>query len=348
MGLQLVPCPICTQSKKFLEITVPDSDVHIQKYGLLYEGNKISQWKICGECGFVHQNPRPSVEALNEFYAKSNYHVQKKRETAEDCLSFSRWYFTEKIDFAIKNSSYEVGSIFDIGCGKGGVLKLFEERGWVSYGVEPDRNMADFAMNTLGLSGIKQGIFDSHYKLEDKVDLIFSNHAFEHFADLDEIMIGIQNILKQGGYLFIVVPTYLKNKSSLSKCWMNSTHYSLFTHNSLNNLLARYGFKEVIHTYSGWQKEVDDLWYLAKFTDEKHDPRLYYEFPKKVDYYLRIINPLRSFVFYIVYSNWALKARIYNIITNAFKLFKQSPKAFLKKYINIYCKLIEINKSGDF
>ncbi len=331
MGLQLVPCPICTQSKKFLEITAPDSDVHIQKYGLLYEGNKISQWKICGECGFVHQNPRPSVEALNEFYAKSNYHNQRISESAEKHLNFSRWYFSEKIDFALNNRQYGVGSVFEIGCGQGGVLKLFEERGWKCYGVEPDRNLADFAINKFGLLGVSQGIFDSYYELEDKVDLVFSNHAFEHFADLDEIMKGTQKILKQGGYLFIVVPTYFKNKSSLSKRWMNSAHYSLFTHHSLNNLLARYGFEEVIHTYSGWKKEVDDLWYLAKLTGKESDPRVYFECPQNVYRYLNLINPFRSFIFYLLYSNWATRVRIYNISTHALRLLITSPKIFLRK-----------------
>jgi len=327
MGLFVVPCPLCGQSNSFIDIDVPDTDQHIQKYGSLYAGKTISEWKICGQCGFVHQNPRPSIDALNEFYKQSQYHVQLTGSSAEEHLRIARWYFSEKIDFALNHSQLKQGRVFDIGCGQGGVLKLYEERGWKSYGVEPDQGLANFAVNDLGLRGVKQVILDSHFELDAKVDLVVSNHAFEHFADLDGVMQGVQNILRGGGYIFIVIPTYFKNKSSLSKRWMNSAHYSLFTHNSLNNLLSRYGFEEVVHTYSGWNKEVDDLWYLAKFTEKASDPKIYFEEPEHVSRYLHVINPIRSFVFYPVYSNWAFRVQIFNAI----KLLLTSPMDFFQK-----------------
>ena len=333
MNLQLVPCPLCSQSKMFIDVVVPNIDAHIHSYGSLYAGKKISEWKICGSCGFVHQNPRPTIVALNDYYMHSSYHENPAVVESEGYLKFSRWYFTEKIDFALRESGVSNGSVFDIGCGRGGVLKLYEERGWKSFGVEPDQNLANYAINEFGLKGVKQGILDSHFEIEEKMDIVVSNHAFEHFADLDEAMIGVKNILKPGGYIFVAIPTYFKNKSSLSKLWMNSAHYSLFTHNSLNNLLARYGFEEISHTYSGWKKEVDDLWYIAKLTNKVHDSKIHFENPEAVSRYLRIINPLRSFVFYPVYSNWVVRVRIYTLVVNALKLLITSPSTFVKKLL---------------
>lgn len=327
MGLSVVPCPLCGQSNLFIDITVPDTDAQIRTYGSLYAGKTISEWKICGQCGFVHQNPRPSVEALNEFYKQSQYHSTVVESDGVEHLKFARWYFSEKIEFALKHSQLSPGRVFDIGSGRGGVLKLFEERGWKSYGVEPDERLAAFATNVMGLSGVQQCILDSNFVLEKKVDLIFTNHAFEHFADLDGVMKGVLNILRPGGYLFIAVPTYFKNKSSLSKDWMNSGHYSLFTHSSLSNLLSKYGLDEVAHTYSGWNKEVDDLWYLAKFAGKMNDPKVFFENPENVSRYLHVINPIRSIFFYPVYSHWALRVQIFN----AFKLLLTSPADFFKK-----------------
>src|SRR2546425_2572805 len=255
MGLHTLPCPLCGQTDSFIDVRVPSGDAHIHKYGALYAGMTKSEWKICGQCGFVHQNPRPASEALNKFYMQSKYHAEPTKASKEAQLEFARWYYSEKIDFAITHARLECGRVFDIGCGQGEVLKLCEERGWKAYGVEPDQVLSNYAIDELGLSGVRQGILDRHFEPEEKVDLIFSNHAFEHFADLDEIMRGVKKIVRPSGYLFIVVPTYLKNKSSLSKRWMNSAHYSLFTHNSLNNLLSRPGFEEVTHTYHGWRKE---------------------------------------------------------------------------------------------
>lgn len=327
MSLINVACPLCAQSSSFLDVTVPSPDPHIAAYGNLYGGRAVSEWKVCGQCGFVHQNPRPSAAALNEFYTQAAYHQPLPDENAARHIDFAGWYFGEKIDYAIRQSGLSSGAVFDIGCGRGGVLKLFEQRGWKPYGVEPDGNLAEFAIRQLGLSGVRQGLLDSRFEPLEPVDLIFSNHAFEHFADLDEVMQGIRKLLKPGGYIFTVVPTYMKNRSSLSKLWMNSAHYSMFTHASLNNLFARYGFEEVAHTYSGWNKEIDDLWHIARYTGVPSDPRAHFESPAAIDHYLRVTNPARTAAFYPIYSHWAARVRMFG----ALKLMLTSPSAFVSK-----------------
>jgi len=331
--LNVVPCPLCNQAESFIEIDVPDTDQHIHKYKDLYAGKSKSEWKICGKCGFVHQNPRPSIESLNGFYSQSQYHTRIANNDADKYMKFARWYYGEKIDYVLNHIQNSQGRVFDIGCGQGGVLKLYEERGWKTYGVEPDKVLANFAINDLDLKGVKQGILDSHFAQEDKVDLVVSNHAFEHFADLDEVMQGVQNLLKVNGHIFIVIPTYFKNKSSMSKRWMNSAHYSLFTHNSLNNLLCRYGFDEVDHTYNGWYKEIDELWYLARYTGKKGDPAIFFEKPETVSRYLHVLNPLRTIVFFPIYSNWPTRVRFFSLTNYAVKLFFSSPQVFFRKLI---------------
>jgi SAM-dependent methyltransferase len=327
MKLDFIPCPLCAHSSSFLDVKVPADDPDIAKYGELYVGRKTSEWKICGRCGFVHQNPRPTAEALNEIYLRSQYHAAIKEGSGEEHLEFALWYFNEKIEFALKQCGLSGGRVLDIGCGRGGVLRLFQERGWRPYGVEPDAKLANFAKTEMGLVDVRRGIFDSKFELDCEVDLVFSNHAFEHFSDLNEIMLGIQKILRPGGYLFIAIPTYYANRSSLSRRWMNCSHYSLFTNRSLSNLVSRYGFSEVTHSYRAWKKEIDDLWYLARYKGTVTPPERYYEEPKYVARYLRVINPLRSYLFYPVYSHWAERVRLFNAI----KLLFTSPVKFIHK-----------------
>lgn len=327
MSFEFVPCPLCGQKQHFLPVKVPADDPHVQDYGTLYAGRTVSEWKVCGQCGFVHQNPRPSAKALNDFYMQASYHSVPAPQSGAEHLRFARWYFGEKIAFTLQQSGLQRGSVFDIGCGRGGVLKLYEELGYKVYGVEPDSNLAKFAASELGLQGVRQGILHSDFHLPEQVDMVFSNHAFEHFADLDSVMRGVQNILKPGGYLFIAIPTYFKNRSRLSKQWMNSAHYSLFTHRSLDQLMAKYGFEQVIHTYSGWKKEVDDLWYLAKYTGEACDPKPCYEDSAEVARYLQVVNPLRSLLLFPIYSNWAARVRLFN----AARLLVTSPRTFASK-----------------
>jgi hypothetical protein len=87
---------------------------------------------------------------------------------------------------------------------------------------------------------------------------------------------------------------------------MNSAHYSLFTHRSLDQLFARHGLEQVAHTYRGWRKEIDDLWHVARYTGAPTDARAHFEDPRAVRQYVNVINPLRSVLFapaYLGHSN---------------------------------------------
>jgi SAM-dependent methyltransferase len=168
----------------------------------------------------------------------------------------------------------------------------------------------------LGVRGVRQGLLDTNIELPQQVDLCVSNHAFEHFADLDGVMQGVRRILRPGGYLFIVIPTYRHNKSSLSRRWMNSSHYSLFTHQSLSQLCARHGFSTIDYTYHGWWKEHDDLWFLARHTDAGEEPEAHYEDPREVEHYLSFVNPMRSLFMYPLYSHWPRRVRFFTGLRN--------------------------------
>ncbi len=278
----LVPCPICNSLNNFYEVKNTDHDLHIGKYGDLYKGMAKSKWQVCVACGFVHQNPRPSAAALNQFYLDSKYHpatIPEYWQSPESYLAFAQWYYQEKIDYALKHSSLKYGNVFEVGFGQGGALKLFEKG----------------------------------------VDLVFSNHTFEHIADLHDAMIGIQKVLKPGGYVFTAVPTYYKNRSRLSLEWLNCGHYSMFTHKSLNHLFSQYGLEEVTHTYRGWRKEIDDLWHLARFTGRVTDPKVFHENPDKVRTYVNKINPINSIIWYPIYSNYASRVQAYESIKREIK-----------------------------
>ncbi|MFN8371147.1 MAG: hypothetical protein U0T83_11065, partial [Bacteriovoracaceae bacterium] len=82
-----VPCPLCDNDKIFLALNTPDKDEHIALYGEVYSGYLKSHWKACGVCGFVHQNPRPSLAALNEYYSQSKYHIPRSDEFNLDELN---------------------------------------------------------------------------------------------------------------------------------------------------------------------------------------------------------------------------------------------------------------------
>ena len=160
---------------------------------------------------------------------------------------------------------------------------------------------------------------------------MFSNHGFEHLADLDSVMRAVARLLKPGGHIFTAVPTYFLNRSRLSKQWMNSAHYSLFTHRSLNQLFARYGIEEVYHSYRGWYKEIDDLWHVACFRGSAADPTVFFEDPRAVQRYVNVLNPLRSIIYAPIYSQYAQRIAFANRCIGLWNLLRNSPSAFFAK-----------------
>jgi SAM-dependent methyltransferase len=294
--VETIACPLCSNAASFLPVRVPAQDEHIHGYGALYDGMAVSEWKICGRCGFVHQNPRPSVEALNRFYLEGNYHTKIDVPPAELFANHGP-YYQDEVEYAIAHAGVSTGSVFDIGCGLGVALKLFKDRGWDCYGIEPDRGRFEYGRDHYGLTNIVQGALDASFELGRKVDLVFTHHAFEHFADLPAVMTAITKLLKPGGFLFTAIPTFRDNKSTMSKLWMNSAHYSLFTDRSFNQLLARHGFEEIDHRYNPWKAGPDQLGHIARFTGTPSAPERFYEDPAAVSRYLNVVNPLRSAVY---------------------------------------------------
>ncbi|MDQ3336725.1 MAG: class I SAM-dependent methyltransferase [Myxococcota bacterium] len=320
--LTLVPCPLCGEAKRFFDLRVRYPDEHIAAYRQLYGDKAASEWKSCGTCGFVHQNPRPSIEALNAFYTDGAYHTTPTPLAYNDrdkYMKFARWYYGDKIDYSIAQSRVKTGRVFEMGFGFGGALELFRERGWEVYGREPDGRLAAFAREQLGLVGPECGLVDETTK-NPPVDLVFSNHAFEHVADLHGVMSALRSIMKPGGLIVTVVPTYAANRSNMSLRWMNSAHYSMFTTSSLDQLVARHGFEPVTGTYRGWRKEIDDVWHVARYTGKTLDPTKFYEDPDRVARFVNWVNPLRSLVYYPVFSNYHRKVARVQYVQEVFAL----------------------------
>lgn len=324
-----VACPLCGNTAEFRDVWIKYLDKNIGDYGDLYGSRTKSSWKICGECGFVHQNPRPATAALNDFYLRAQYRAEQP-PTPSDYKVFSRWYYEEKFKYVTDLAGIDRGAVYDIGCGYGGALSVFKEHGWDAYGVESDKNCSDFATQQLGIA-VTHGVLDRSAEPAGAVDVVFSNHSFEHFADLTDVMEGIVRLLKPGGLVFTAVPTYRANRSTLSKRWMNSRHYSLFTHKSLDQLFARYGFEPVAHTYRGWFKEIDELWHVARYTGKSTNPREHYEDPGEVDRYLRIVNPVRTAFFYPVFDRYSQRRQLLESALYISSLLVTSPKTFFRK-----------------
>lgn len=304
--LEIIPCPVCkADSRKNLKIDLSKNpvDENIKTCGGMFEGLEQSLWDICHQCGFVYQNPRPSTQALLEYYTNSQYHseIPAAWHNKEYYMTFARWYYRKKIPYLHKITRLKQAKVYEIGFGHGGFLSLLKDMNWEVSGSEPDTNLYNFSKDIVGLDPLENGLFSSDTQLNEPVDVIYSHHVFEHIADIDTVMEGIQKNLKMGGYVFTVIPTYFKNNTNMSLAWMNSGHYSMFTHKSLNCLFARYGLKEVSHKYHSSSGSIDEFWHIARYTGNKKNQSLYFENQNTVKRYIKYINPIRTKLYAIFY-----------------------------------------------
>ncbi len=291
--LDVVACPICEFDGEMLPARHVNPTTFDEWYTGLGFGDEKNEWKACGQCGFVHLNPRPSVEMLNEYYAKGLFRSEYPSwmDDRQRYMQHAESYYRAKIEYTIKHSGLKTGSIFDFGFGHGGVLQLFQEAGWTAKGIEPDPAVFEKTIRMLDLENLDCGIFDANYTAAEQVDVAFSNHTFEHVANLHDVMRGFEKLVKPGGLLVTIVPTYNMARSPFAIQSLGVAHYSSFTHQSLNQLLAHYGFEEVHHTYNGWETEKFDLWHVARNTGNRRDPSEFYEDPQKVQHYLNVTMP---------------------------------------------------------
>lgn len=302
-SLATVACPLCGHDRR-LRLKVSTQDDCIASYGALYAGRTRSEWAVCDRCGFVHQNPRPSAAALDRFYSDGKYHPPLEQYDLATLTRTFRHAYRENTRFVLRQIGSTPGKVFDVGCGFGFALLDFARVGWECYGVEPDPARAEFARRELGLVHVQRGLCDAQVDLGTSVDVVISHHTFEHIADLDAAMRGVSKVLKPNGVFFARVPTYLCNRSRMSLRYMNSGHYSMFTHRSMAQLVVRYGLEPIRHQYvnKAGMGVTDDLFFLARKTGREISPETYFESPREVQRYVTMINPLRSALFSPVYS----------------------------------------------
>ena len=244
-------------------------------YGDLYGDAPTSTWKACGECAFVHQNPRPSEEALQAFFDKGEYHRQDLPKIFSTEQGYRRFcgssYFTSKVDYFCERTGLTQGKVFDVGCGTGCMLSNLHQRGLDVAGCEPDPVHCATASKYIPGAEVDRYLLTAENRPEGKFDAVISHHVFEHFANLDEAVESMVSILKPGGYIFTVVPTYYMNRTRHAVRAMNAGHYSMFTHHTMNRLFAKAGLEEVCHSYRGAWAWSDELWHLARFTGRSEE-----------------------------------------------------------------------------
>jgi len=205
----------------------------------------------CGNCGMGKTMPFPSDEELEELYSASNYRDKDKGKRfippMEWLVGLLRNRRLRAIERFIKK-----GTILDIGCGRGLLLKAARESGWEVYATEHNKDSASHAADILGIDVRSDDIRNAGFE-SGSFDVISLWHVLEHLQDPQGVIEKCHDLLKPGGLLVIAVPNFASLQAIVSgRHWFHLDvpyHLYHFKLHSLEKLIGRSGFriKKVSH-----------------------------------------------------------------------------------------------------
>lgn len=249
-------CPICSTNKYYL-LSNRDRIGLPQSYG------------ICKRCGLIQAVNKYSLANYTIFY--NNFYGQiykgensnKTEENDNKEKSFSARKETGKTiyDYIVENVKLKSNStILEIGCGLGGIISYFHDKGYNAKGIDLKEADINFGKRK-GLNLERNTI--ENLKKDEKFDLIILMRSLEHIHQPKLFLELVRRKLNENGILFVSVPSLdsLFQTSDIRKMdiqqQLHFAHIYFFSKKSLNNLMTICGFKNLHINHfinSLWQK----------------------------------------------------------------------------------------------
>jgi SAM-dependent methyltransferase len=233
--LEEVVCPLCKAS----------SGIPIHREGSF-------QMVKCPSCQFIYLNPRPTNEALHEFY---------QQYLPEEEPSIESWQ--KMMELVFKRASHLLqrfkvkGRLMDVGTGFGFFLSEMKKRGWEVTGVEISQRGVNYARDRLAVN-VYPGPLERAGLPEGHFDAVTAFYVVEHLPDPITFLRECYRILKPGGLLLLRYPhtTPIKNLLRLlgieNRLYDLPAHLSDFSPETIQSLLERVGFDSCEHFIGGY------------------------------------------------------------------------------------------------
>ncbi len=236
---EVIPCCICG-SAEFKPLAGKD------RYGLYMPV------VICERCGLIQTNPRMNQESYNEFYNHEYRKLYTGMETPTDVFFQVQYRKGQEIfnylqDVQVLPKPVTGLFVFEVGCGAGGILQYFRERGCRVKGVDLGEEYLEFGQTKYGLELSVGTIADA--QLDEPPDLIIYSHVLEHILTPNEELAQVYRQLSDAGMLYIELPglkNIIRSGGMDFLRILQNAHTYHFTLTTLENLLRANGFQLVV------------------------------------------------------------------------------------------------------
>src|SRR5205807_2082657 len=106
----------------------------------------------------------------------------------------------------VERAQRGTGTLLDVGCGSGEVLRVAERRGWTATGVEPVAESAKIAQQR-GLD-VREALLDDAGLPEHSFDVVTAFHVLEHMPDGVGFLRMLARYARPGGLVVVEVPNW--------------------------------------------------------------------------------------------------------------------------------------------
>ena len=240
-GLQkeTVPCNVCGS---------PDLELLLDRDR--YNMNLTTA--LCGKCGFLFTQPRPTAAEMAKFYQRSYRQFYADGDPEKDheknspvfrrAERLARWLSPQ-----IQKTEQTDPAILDVGCGAGVLLHTLKRSfpGALLYGIEPDIEFASHAQNETRAeiqNKSLEALLGAGWKPARAMDFIVLNHCLEHLHDPVEKLAALSAWLKPSGQLLIEVPNSASPRWARPIEMFHLAHLNHFTPQTMSRAATRAGF----------------------------------------------------------------------------------------------------------
>ncbi len=193
-------------------------------------------------------NPRYTDGYLRDYY--SRYTVEEP--WWDEPLLYCHGFYLSLVEKFLPGP----GRLFDVGSGKGHLLRAAVSRGWKVTGYEIDPATAVSIGSKTGVE-VMHGNFPDLPLADGSLDAVTIHHVLEHLKDPVPYIRKVYSILRPGGILFIALPN-IRGLASTVKFFLERAglrrkntgayydtghHLWYFTPSTLDRFLSQHGFR---------------------------------------------------------------------------------------------------------
>lgn len=199
---------------------------------------------LCGRCGFVFDDVEADAGAFRQYYRTAAKYAMGNIAGAGGISESDRKRYVALLEF-LRPFLREEMSVADIGCGKGGQLRILREHGFRNlYGVDASEKCVEF-MRSLGMRAICSALEELPAGL--RFDLLVVSNIFEHLWDPTAAAMCLERNLNPGGLVCVEVPDASRYRDFAHGVYyyFDMEHINHFDRKSMEQLWNRAGFRAV-------------------------------------------------------------------------------------------------------